>query len=581
MLRYLNTLFLRAIGPKPNVMCTLIIFFLSSLASLAQPVANVRVDQIDSLRNTYTVTYIAPSSSVYAESVFQDTLFCAAVIGTLRGTVGIVTPMQRIGGDTYRSQLVVPDSAYTIRIEICIPTDRAPDGILSFYVRPDGGEMWPGSAIQVMPVADSGLAYERRLYPWNYFAYHQYWTRHKPSDVEDRIVPAMKHEWRLLDSVIGVVRSHQDKTFNRYMTLALLYAEREGGDPLSYVYLDSAVVTVVGTQQQEPLLERDLLWNYYYYPEQRDGRREIDPERFIRTQRMAEVYPRTAFGKYWVERLGGIADLDTAIVHRVFRSWSNSYDVDVLREIASRKLDTSSKLYDPVDAEQILLRAQTSIIEQRGFRTGENIFASMGRTDELQAKLIKAVSLQGRHQEALLLGERSMRAASGPYGRQSISVEYANACLRAGDTVAAKNARNYTLPVMPNFEYATIDGRSGSIEKLRGKIVVLDFWFIGCHGCALEHKSLNDFGLLFRGDDRVAFLSISLNDKTTLENYLKRSPLAADVIYNANEICKSVGVTTFPTHIILDQNGKTLLWEAGGSVDAGERFAKAVSKLMR
>lgn len=119
-----------------------IIFVISPLSSWTQPRANVLVDQIDSLRNTYTVTYIAPPSSVYAEPVFQDTLFCAAVIGTLRGTVGIVTPMQRLNGDTYRSQLIVPDSAYTVWIEICIPTDRAPDGILSFYVKPDGGAMW-------------------------------------------------------------------------------------------------------------------------------------------------------------------------------------------------------------------------------------------------------------------------------------------------------------------------------------------------------------------------------------------------------------------------------------------------------
>jgi len=562
-------------------MVLILLFVLASVVSWAQPVANVRVDQIDSLRNTYAVTYIAPPSSVYAEPIFQDTLFCAAVIGTLRGTVGVVNPMQRVSGDTYRSQLVVPDSAYMVRIEICIPTDRAPDGILSFYVRPDGGEMWPGTAILVMPVADSGLAYERRLYPGNYFAFHQYWVRNKPSDVEDRIVPAMKHEWRLLDSLIGVVRKSTERTFNRYMTLALMYAEREGGDPSSYIYLDSAVATLARSQQQEPLLERDLLWNYYYYPEQRNGRNEIDPERFIRTQRLAEMYPRTAFGKYWVERLGGIAQLDTAVVHRVVRAWSDSYDVDVLSAIASRMLDTSSKLIDPTSAEQILLRAQTSSDEQLGFRSGENIFASMGRTDEINAKLIKSVSLQGRHQEARQLGERSMRMASGPYGRQSISAEFANACLRAGDTVAAEKARNYTLPVMPNFEYGTIDGRSGSIEKLRGKIVVIDFWFIGCHGCALEHKSLNDFGLLYKGDERVVFLSVALNDKTTLENYLSRSPLAADVIYYARDICEKVGVTVFPTHVILDQNGKTLLWEAGGSVDAGERLAKAVGKLLR
>ncbi|MBK7186652.1 MAG: TlpA family protein disulfide reductase [Ignavibacteria bacterium] len=562
-------------------MVLIIFFVLASVVSWAQPVANVRVDQIDSLRNTYAVTYIAPPSSVYAEPIFQDTLFCAAVIGTLRGTVGVVKPMQRVSGDTYRSQLVVPDSAYMVRIEICIPTDRAPDGILSFYVRPDGGEMWPGTAILVMPVADSGLAYERRLYPGNYFAFHQYWVRNKPSDVEDRIVPAMKHEWRLLDSLIGVVRKSTERTFNRYMTLALMYAEREGGDPSSYIYLDSAVATLARSQQQEPLLERDLLWNYYYYPEQRNGRNEIDPERFIRTQRLAELYPRTAFGKYWVERLGGIAQLDTAVVHRVVRAWSDSYDVDVLSAIASRMLDTSSTLFDPSSAERILLRAQMSSDAQLGFRSGENIFASMGRTDEVNAKLIKSVSLQGRHQEARQLGERSMRTASGPYGRQSISAEFANACLRAGDTVAAEKARNYTLPVMPNFEYGTIDGRSGSIEKLRGKIVVIDFWFIGCHGCALEHKSLNDFGLLYKGDERVVFLSVALNDKTTLENYLSRSPLAADVIYYARDICEKVGVTVFPTHVILDQNGKTLLWEAGGSVDAGERLAKAVGKLLR
>ena len=547
----------------------------------AQPADNVRIDHLDSLRNTYRISYVAPSNSVYASNVFDDTLFCAAMINTLRGARNQVLPMQRISDNAYVTQLVLPDSATSVRVEICIPTDRAPDGILSLYVSPDGGQMWPGTALNAMSNADSALRFERRLYPHHYYAYYQYWQRWKSSDIDELISPAYIKEWRKLDSLISVVTNSPATTFNRYFTLSLLYGSRVGGDTLEYVYLDSAVHAQLRDRTHEPLLEDDGLWNFYYYPSMQKGALVIAEQRFVLMQRLAEAYPQSVFAKFWIERLRDITPLDTAIVRTVINVWSTSYDVDVLSSLGWKMLDTSSPLYNPIEAETLITRAELSNVQRLGFRNGENIFGSMGRLDGIHAQMIVAFTKQGRYKKATERGEQYMRLASNTHGRQSISEQLAKAHLAAGDTAAAAKLRTYTLPEVASFVYETISGKRDSISGLRGKIVVLNFWFVGCAGCALEHKSLNDFGLKYRGDERIVFLSIALNDKRTLEKYLSRSPLAADVIANAGEICEKIGVIGFPTHVILDRAGKTILWEVGGSEEAGEHLAKVVSKLLR
>jgi len=49
----------------------------------------------------------------------------------------------------------------------------------------------------------------------------------------------------------------------------------------------------------------------------------------------------------------------------------------------------------------------------------------------------------------------------------------------------------------PAFLVKTIDGRTMSLDSLKGKVVVLNFWFIGCAICRAHKPKLNDLKAKF------------------------------------------------------------------------------------
>src|SRR6187402_3620904 len=60
----------------------------------------------------------------------------------------------------------------------------------------------------------------------------------------------------------------------------------------------------------------------------------------------------------------------------------------------------------------------------------------------------------------------------------------------------------------PAFSVRTLDGRTLSLADLRGKVIVLSFWFIGCPACFAMEPKLNDFKARFAESD-VVFLAMT------------------------------------------------------------------------
>jgi peroxiredoxin len=243
-----------------------------------------------------------------------------------------------------------------------------------------------------------------------------------------------------------------------------------------------------------------------------------------------------------------------------------------LSSIATRRLDEKGAIYDPQDALWFIERSMKSAREEIGFRTGENIYSSMGRIDMIAASKVRALAALGRYAEAKEFGMNALRNASQQYGRERIAKVLQQVATKAGDSTLLQEIASLEKPVIKDFTFTTLDGTKGSIKEHRGKVVVMDFWFAGCAGCAAEHKALNDLAVRYANRTDVLFLSVSLNDATTLRHYLSKKPLAFQTIPDGQAICDLNGVTAFPTHVILDKDGNTVLWETGGSTLAVENL---------
>lgn len=119
----------------------------------------------------------------------------------------------------------------------------------------------------------------------------------------------------------------------------------------------------------------------------------------------------------------------------------------------------------------------------------------------------------------------------------------------------------------PDFTLTDIQGKPFTKQDVRGKIAVLDFWFTGCVGCVEMTTAMSAVQKKFSGDDRVAFLNISVDeDQKQWKNSVARKKYTSGEgiqLYTggqgaAHDIIRQYAVDGYPALWILDQQGRII-----------------------
>ena len=115
-------------------------------------------------------------------------------------------------------------------------------------------------------------------------------------------------------------------------------------------------------------------------------------------------------------------------------------------------------------------------------------------------------------------------------------------------------------PAVTPFSVTSLDGEKFELASLRGKVVVLNFWFTGCEPCVAEMPKLNDLVDKFK-DKGVVFIAPTWDNEATLQTFLKEHPFKYHVVPNAMKLAigsanDGAGHVVFPTHIVIDRDGK-------------------------
>lgn len=148
---------------------------------------------------------------------------------------------------------------------------------------------------------------------------------------------------------------------------------------------------------------------------------------------------------------------------------------------------------------------------------------------------------------------------------------------------------NYNLsnlaPGLPFFNFKLPDstGHFHKLSDFRGKVVVLDFWFYGCVGCAQMSKALELLKDRFE-TDKIEFISVNIDTKKTwLAGIGKFSSLNTMQLYTDEKgakhpLIKYLNFTTYPKLVVIDRNGNL-----GGTPpdprSKGEEFVKFINSL--
>lgn len=112
------------------------------------------------------------------------------------------------------------------------------------------------------------------------------------------------------------------------------------------------------------------------------------------------------------------------------------------------------------------------------------------------------------------------------------------------------------------FSATDIKGNEYSLNSLKGKIIVMNFWFVECKPCVMEMPDLNELVKNYKNKD-VVFLGFATNDKSKIDSFLKKKDFSYNIIPNSKKIAEDYKVLAYPTHIIIDENSKIVYSSSG------------------
>jgi peroxiredoxin len=126
----------------------------------------------------------------------------------------------------------------------------------------------------------------------------------------------------------------------------------------------------------------------------------------------------------------------------------------------------------------------------------------------------------------------------------------------------------------PLFEAPTLDGKLIRTEDLKGKVVVLNFWFIGCPGCMSEIVSLNSLASKFKDNKDVTFIAVAPDAREDIRAFTKQYPFDYELVGSARSILNLFDFKGFPRNIVIGRDGRIAYWRT--TVHAWEKFESVI-----
>lgn len=127
---------------------------------------------------------------------------------------------------------------------------------------------------------------------------------------------------------------------------------------------------------------------------------------------------------------------------------------------------------------------------------------------------------------------------------------------------------------VPDFTFTTLDGKTISAADLKGKVVVFNFWFIGCHVCRAIKPDLNKFKGKFDGREDVVFIAATADPRSEVAKFAKTEPLDYLQAAEAGAELKKFVFSGYPRNIVVSKTGEIVYWRT--TVKAWDKFESVV-----
>jgi len=130
------------------------------------------------------------------------------------------------------------------------------------------------------------------------------------------------------------------------------------------------------------------------------------------------------------------------------------------------------------------------------------------------------------------------------------------------------------------FHLTDLNNKTWDLSKLKGKVIVINFWFIACDPCRREMPELNNLVSANVKND-IVFLALSPDDKKAIGTFLKKRKFDYNIIPSSLDYISSLNINSFPTHLVIDKQGIIREVFVGYRADIKEELQAKIDELVK
>ncbi|MGV3761896.1 TlpA family protein disulfide reductase [Parapedobacter sp.] len=126
------------------------------------------------------------------------------------------------------------------------------------------------------------------------------------------------------------------------------------------------------------------------------------------------------------------------------------------------------------------------------------------------------------------------------------------------------------------------DGKTVSLDALKGKVVFINFWATWCPPCIHEMPSINEMKKSFAGNDQIVFLMVDVDNKIEQSTaFMTKNNYDLPVYTPASDIPADFLGGAIPTTVVLDKKGVIVGRMEGGRDYTDPRIINALNELIK
>ncbi|RYZ54533.1 MAG: TlpA family protein disulfide reductase [Sphingobacteriales bacterium] len=131
-----------------------------------------------------------------------------------------------------------------------------------------------------------------------------------------------------------------------------------------------------------------------------------------------------------------------------------------------------------------------------------------------------------------------------------------------------------------NVTFRAANGKTLSLNSLKGKVVFVNFWATWCPPCRAEMPSINKLYTQFRSDTNVVFIMVDADSQPAKAvKYMERRKFKLPVYTVADSVPHTLFSGALPTTLIFNKQGNVAFREEGAGNYAAPKVVEFIKKL--